>query len=227
MDNPPGNPWPLAGSLTALCMAILLGGSLFVVASMQPAAIKPVSGFEQYKAADNSFTCIYPKGWSKVSRSGAQGTESSGEFKQGEARIEILSSLTASLMSDLPPMPAVPGMEEIPNVPGSQEVNEAIRNAKRSPAERAHHLFVKQLEKDLGDYKESATRPIQSRMGEGVVAEFTATGGLLGGKLKGYHATLMGSERAINVVCQCPGANWTTLKPAFDKVIASVTAGPG
>jgi len=226
MDKPPGNPWPLAGSLTALAMAVILGGSLFVAASMQPAQIKPVSGFDPYKAADNSFTCVYPKGWSKVSRAGAQGTESSGEFKQGEARIEVLSSLSASLMSEGPPMP-VGGMEEIPNVPGSQEVNEVIRNAKRSPAERAHHLFVKQLEKDLGNYTESATHPFQSRAGEGVVAEFTATGGLLGGKLKGYHATLMGTERAINVVCQCPEANWGTLKPAFDKVIASVAPGSG
>jgi hypothetical protein len=215
-----GNPWPLAGGLTALCMTTLMGGALFIVASLQPQPVKPVTNYAVFKAPDNAFACQYPANWKKTERS-ANAVASGGYFKEGNASISVEADLAGSLMTDIP---AIPGgmMEEIPNVPGASELNEQIRQAKRSPVERAHADQVKRLEKEMGGYEEEEPKPIQTRMGEGRIAMFTATGDMFGGEIKGYHATVLSSERAITIVCKCPAANWNTLKAPFEKVIQSV-----
>jgi hypothetical protein len=33
------------------------------------------------------------------------------------------------------------------------------------------------------------------------------------------------SQKRIRVVCQCPEAEWKALKPAFDKIIGTLTRG--
>jgi hypothetical protein len=62
-------------------------------------------------------------------------------------------------------------------------------------------------------------------LGEGRRSTFTAEQ-TLGGKVFGYRATLLGGDRRIEIVTTCSASNWQTLKPAFEKVIASLRMNP-
>jgi len=43
-----------------------------------------------------------------------------------------------------------------------------------------------------------------------------------------FRATVLSRDKRVRIVCQCPEAEWQTLKPVFDKVIESVApAKPG
>jgi hypothetical protein len=61
-------------------------------------------------------------------------------------------------------------------------------------------------------------------MGEGRRSIFTSDGSL-GGKTYGYRATLLTGDRRITIVCSCPATNWKELKPAFERVTASLRRG--
>jgi hypothetical protein len=62
-----------------------------------------------------------------------------------------------------------------------------------------------------------------SRLGEGRLATFTASGGgLFGSKLRGYRVTLLTNDRRVTVLCHAPVAEFPKLKPTFLAVCRSL-----
>ena len=76
-------------------------------------------------------------------------------------------------------------------------------------------------------YAETKVADFESPMGDARLSEWTARGNALGfgGAMHGYRASLAGGGKTAEVVCQCLESDWPTLKPAFQRVLASFVAG--
>jgi hypothetical protein len=97
-----------------------------------------------------------------------------------------------------------------------------------APVEKAHKRGKKAMASKFKDYEEKPMLALNSGLGEGRCSEWTGKGGgLLGGPMHGYRATFLNTERRITVRCECPEQDWPTLKPAFEKVVASLGAHRG
>jgi hypothetical protein len=63
---------------------------------------------------------------------------------------------------------------------------------------------------------------VKTGMMDGRRSEFTGTR-TFGAPIHGYRATALSIDRRIRVVCRCSESQWESLKPAFEKAIASVS----
>ncbi len=222
-----GNPWPLAMGLTLLCLVVVFGGGAYVVMAARPERVtKAPAQFKSYTAKDQSFKCLQPEGW-QVDGGALGGVRAAATFTQGGAKIRVSSDLEGSLMGDISKSPIDMGGL---SVPGGPDMGAAAKELNRPPVEKVHMADAEEVESimELNGYREYADgqmQSFQSAAGDARFSEFTADGGMFGGKIKGMRATLLGGERRVRVVTYCLEEDWTTLKPAFQKVIVSVTPG--
>jgi hypothetical protein len=162
------------------------------------------TAYTAYQAKDQSFRCEYPTGWE--AQGGGAGGYASAIFSQGSATIKVSADTVGSLFGDIAKSFSQAG----------GKVDEENR-----PLIQVHAKGKKQVAEEFGGFAEVATEKVQSRMGETLRTEFTAAR-TFGGKIHGYQSTTLGVERRLTVVCTCAEGDWQTLKPAFEKVIASV-----
>lgn len=236
MGNP--NPWPLAWSLTGVCLVTLLGGGAYVMVAMQPAKVTAPTAYSPFSANDKAFRCEYPQGW-KSRQGQPQGIESWAEFRSGSARIDINANLQGSLMADVMRaqqtagdgsgefggggmgggMPAVPGMEQLPGggALGPQD--------RRPPVERLHEAEKEGMEDEYEEYQELPAQPFRSTFGEARLSEFSYKGEGWSGRMKGYRATILGGEKLMTVKCVSTERDWGLLKPAFQRTLNSIAPG--
>jgi hypothetical protein len=224
------NPWPLAGGLITLCLAVLLGGGAFVFAHSSPEKVTAPTTFSTFQANDKSFQCEYPSDWHK--RSGeSQAIASMASFERGNARIEVTADLAGSLMGDMPaPGAGLPDLSQVPGA-GSLPGLSGLKMDTRPAVERLHEADKKETKLEVeasgfSEYDEDAPQKFECRMGDARSSTFHAKGGFLTGNLKGIRATIMGPERAVKVICRAPEKDWDMLQPAFQRVLKSI-APPG
>jgi hypothetical protein len=226
MEEKPSNPWPMAGGLSALCVATLLGGVLFIATASRPQPVAAPTSFTKFSAKDGSFACDYPSGWQETSGE-SHGVESAAVFAKGGAFIEVSSDLTGSLMGDI--SKSVGGVgADLPNLPGGPD----LKVAAKPPVEAVHGTGVKPAKRvmenhGIGSYEEASAQPFQSRIGDARFSEVTADGGPFTGKVHGFRATMLGTDRAVRVLCWSPESDWEKLRPAFQRVINSIGPGTG
>ena len=196
----------MAHSLSSrMCSVALLAFTICFTSwgcAAQPATA-PTS-FTQFESKDKQVKFEYPEGW-EVTASGGQGLLSHSVFKQGAAKIDVGCDLAGSLFAG-PAGPRDPNQEP--------------------PVVRIHEMGLKTMKEDMSGYEEQPAQPIQAKVGEGRIAEFTAAGSF-GGKIRGYRATALTRDRRVTVICTCPEKDWETLKPAFTRVISSLSQGSG
>jgi hypothetical protein len=221
----------------------VVGGGAFVLTASRPRPITAPKTFKSFTAADGSFRCEYPEGWSKASGD-SHGIASLARFKSGEAVIDVKSDLTGSLIGDMPtPGGGMPGgdpetggggaaVPDLSSMPGMEKLGLGNVKMDRRPAvERLHEAGKKELERDLKieGHEELTEKPAQafrSQLGDARWSEFTAKGsGFMSSDVHGYRATIMGTERAITVTCQASEKEWKVVDAAFKRVIGSI--GPG
>lgn len=223
-----GKPWPLAMGLTLFCLVVLFGGGAYVVMAARPERVtKAPTKFKAYTAKDQSFKCLQPEGW-QVDGGAAQGVRAAATFTQGGATIRVSSDLEGSLMGDLSKSPMDIG--GVPSVPGGPNMGAAAKELNRPPVEKVHLADAEAVEGILenygyGEFADGQMQSFQSTAGDARFSEFTADGGMFGGKIKGMRTTALGGERRIRVLAYCLEEDWTLLKPSFQKVITSVTPG--
>jgi hypothetical protein len=97
-------------------------------------------------------------------------------------------------------------------------------SSENAPLAQVHEHGLKRMKDDYTNYQERDPKVIKAGVGVGRRSTFIADQ-TLGGKLYGYRATFLGNDRRLTVLCTCPATNWQALKPAFEKVIASVRQG--
>ena len=182
-------------------------GALLVTCGCGGRAIVPAS-FETFNSKDGSFKVQYPAKWE------ADGGGRSGyywaKFSSGNASITVDTSAAGSLIADIAKMGMVRG--------GSMVTPEDL-----VPVAVVHETERQGFE-ESGSVKEQKPAVALTGFGDSRKSEYTGKT-TFGGSIHGYRVTALSSEKRIRVVCQCPESEWAALKPAFDKVIESVTRG--
>jgi hypothetical protein len=188
---------------TTLAVCAFLG--LLVVPGCGGAVPAPTA-FATYNAPNGRFACDYPKGWEVTgSKSKPDSPLASAAFTMGNAEIKVAADLAGSLFGD------------IARSAGSMGGND------EPPVAKVHPMGVRSMKDEYSNYEEREATAFKSRgLGEGRRSIFIADQAL-GGKIYGYRATLLSGDRRITVVCSCPATNWKALKPAFEKVIDSLS----
>ena len=222
MDAARSNPWPMAWSFTGISSAAMVLGVVYIGFAVQPERVSAPKSFSAFKAKDGSFSCMAPDGWNKASGE-MMGIAGRARFRKGEAEVDITSDLAGSLMADIAKATGA-GMPDLSGVPGASGLATA---AKKPPVDMLHEAGKEAIEDEMSGYEEQAAKPFQSQLGEARFSEFTADGRMFAGKVHGYRATILGNDRSFTVICQCGEPDWPGLKPAFEKVILSLTAGGG
>jgi len=181
----------------------------FLSRGLQPQPLEAPASFASFTAGDKSFSCDAPANWDNSTATKGNGVAGNATFKAGAAKIEVKSDLAGSLWGDI-----------------SRTSVAGATTPQKSPVQKVHEMSTEAMSQKFINYEEMSGTSFQSRLGETWVSEFTADGGFRVGKLRGYRVTMLGGERRYTVVCQCPEADWETLKPAFDRIRDSVVAIP-
>ncbi len=132
-------------------------------------------------------------------------------------RVRVISDSVGSLMGDI----ATAGNNAASNIPLPPGVPPPP--PPKPAVEKLHEMDKQQLADSLPGYQEGEMKPLQSRVGDSRISEWTADGG----KMHGYRVTMLGNQREITVICISPERNWAILQPAFQRMIASVVPGNG
>lgn len=188
--------------------AYAIAGAVLVTCGCGGRAVVP-SSYNTHKAADKSFQIDYPAEW-KAEGGGTKLAWAS--FTSGNAKIDVETGLTGSLIGDIAQSQnTILGVDPTKQTEGGPDL---------APA-RAAHDFEKPAFIDQTGFTEQDPVPVKTGFGDSRKSEFTGSGSF-GGSIRGYRATALGRDKRVRIVCQCPEAEWETLKPVFDKVIESV-----
>jgi hypothetical protein len=186
-----------------LSAAVAVSAALLTTAGC--GSVAAPSSYTEYNAKDGSFKCQRPADWE--TKGGGKGFYKAS-FKSGPASIEILAKVTGSLLGD---------------IAGGTTSDEDVPEELRAEAQ-VHQFYLREAEEKFSNYEEKKPEVINTELGEGRRSEFTASGGM-GGKIRGFRATVLAHDNCIQVIAQSPEKNWDTLKPAFEKVIDSLGRG--
>ena len=160
----------------------------------------------EFSAKDGAFKLRHPQGWEPDTGSRPDNTYSWASFTRDSAKIQVHADVKGSLMS------------------GSDSAGQHEEGSESAPVHVAHELYQKAAEEEFSDYKES--KPVVfkgSQLGEGRISLFTGSEkGLMGSRLRGYHATLLTKDRRVTILCQCHDKEFAKLKPTFLAVCRSL-----
>ncbi len=192
-------------SFLALATLVLVLSCVFGCGGEVPAP----KAFVTYHSTDGRFDCDCPKGWETDGGGKPDSPNCWAKLSSGNALVEISADFAGSLFGDIAKAGA-----------GAMDQNA------EPPVARVHPMGQREMKEKLSNYQERDAVAFKSKgFGEGRRSIFIADQSL-GGKLYGYRATLLSGDRRISIICSCPATNWKALKPAFERVTASVR-GPG
>lgn len=186
--------------------------ALVAAAGCGSGRIPAPTAYKHINACGGTFQCDYPEGWEARAGTG-QALACGAQFTSGAASIIITGTMAASARGDIAShggFLAGPGGEEFKRVP---------------PVEVIHQDDLKEVQEEISHYKEEPHQTIQSALGDARRSEFTGTAGMMQQKIRGYRATILGTQQGFRVICKCPEGDWKALEPAFAKLIASLAPG--
>ena len=173
-------------------------------AAFDPDVDKTLAAVE-FSAKDAAFKLRHPQGWTAETGARPDNTYSYVILTKSSAKIQAYADIQGSLMS------------------GSDSAGEFEEGSEFAPVHKAHELYKRVAAEELSDYVEGRPDVFKgSGLGEGRLSVFTASGGLFGGKLKGYHVTLLTRDRRVSILAYGPEAEFETLRPTYLAVCRSV-----
>ena len=223
IDPPSKIPYYLLGGGV---VAAAIGAVFFVVPSTP---VNAPAEWQPFTAADKSFACEIPKSWDvtamgKASAANELSVEDGVIAKRSDAKVEVtVSSITGLITGQL--------------LYGNDPIPAGTFQSRSAPIFRAHG---RQFKKRFAHYQEVSVAPtnvmyprmtnvVMGKDEKDLVAdirwgEYTATGNNfgMGGKRHGYRMAVGGNKYIVYVICECSERDWTKLKPAFERTIASV-----
>jgi hypothetical protein len=168
-------------------------------------AVPAPTEFVAYSDTGGRFACDRPKDWESDGGGKPDSPNSWAKFTSGNAEIRVEADLAGSLFGDI-----------------AKSSGAAFGGEEEPPVAKIHPMGQRHMKEEYGTYEEREAKAFKSKgLGEGRRSTFIASQPMVG-KIFGYRATLLSGDRRITVVCTCPATNWQTLKPAFEKVIASL-----
>jgi hypothetical protein len=179
----------------AVALALVIGLIWAIVRMATAPPAQPVTAWERFNMGDNQFAFDYPAGW-RVKDFGLPGKREA-EIKGSTATITIAENLTGSLVGDV-----------------ANALNQGREvGDDRLPVSQVHEM---RRPKDRASYKEEAPFTVMTKFGKARCSAYTD------GSERGYRATVLMNQTALDIFCWCRGSDWETLRPAFDRIIASL-----
>lgn len=173
-------------------------------AAVDPDAEKALATIE-FPAKDGAFKLRHPQGWTAKTGGRPDNTYSFVILEKGSSKIQAYADIQGSLMS------------------GSDSASEFEEGSEFAPVHKAHELYKRVAAEELSDYVEGRPDVFKgSDLGEGRLSVFTASAGLFGGKLKGYHVTLLTRDRRVSILAYGPEDEFDSLRPTYLAVCRSV-----
>jgi hypothetical protein len=171
-----------------------------------PEADKALASVE-FGAKDGAFKLRHPPGWTAQTGGRPDNTYSYINLEKDPFKIVVYADVTGSLIS------------------GSDSSNPSDfeEGSEFAPVQKAHEHFAKTGTDELGDYQEGKPEVFKdSALGEGRISVFTASAGLFGGKLKGYHVTTLTRNRRVSVLAYGPEEDFAKMRPTYLAVSRSL-----
>lgn len=200
--------------LVTCCLVALSLAGLTVAGCGAP--VKPPTSYGKWTPKDSIFHVDHPEGW-KTDGGGKPGTTQWVRFSKGGVMIHGATDISTSLFGDI---------ASSANNLSSEEGLTQEQIEERAPVNAAHVMNIKKVDRDeYGGYKEEG-KPIKfmAPISEGRKSIFTARVGA-GKKVKGYRATLLARNNGITFYCYCSEKDFEKFRPAFDKILESVSHG--
>ncbi|MBL8848376.1 MAG: hypothetical protein JNG89_01775 [Planctomycetaceae bacterium] len=181
--------------------------AILAMTSSGPAADAGPVTFAQHVPKDHVFKFDYPEGWEVASGGGQGGVPPWGTATNEDVSIDIRGDSKGAPIADMATLN--PG-EELP--------------PEESAVAKVHQMqYELKYRFQFDEYEELPGGFYNIPFGEGWLAEFTANGGVLTGKIHGYRLTLVGGVHQINVICTCKEKNWKKNQPVFERVMKSIS----
>ena len=200
--KPAGPRWPLyagiaAGGLVVLLLVIgvVIIGIIFGVKAFRGTPAEPVAKWSRYNSAENEFGFDYPTGW-HCRESGIK-NKRGVIFSNSGTTITVKENMTGSLIGD---------------IAGAANFGKEVSD-ERSPVAKVH-----ELRKPEGAKEEPAVT-VTTKAGKARRSLYTD------GSRRGYRATVLLHQTALDIFCECHESDWETLRPAFERLIESVARG--
>jgi hypothetical protein len=196
-------------------MGVIGGGAVLgikafnsMAASALPAADAGPIKFVQHRNNDGGIVFDYPEGWEVASGGGTGGVPPWGVFTKGDVEVDIRGDSKGGPLADML-RAGDDGDNDVPELSPVAKLHDTMREIK--------------YEFEFDDYQEEKGGLYQTGYGEGWLAEFTASGGLFGGKIRGYRLTFISIPHQINVICKCKEGNFDANKELFHHVMKSLS----
>jgi hypothetical protein len=167
-----------------------------------------------YKAKDQSFAIDYPENWEATG--GGQAGFYSARFTSGSASIKVTADMVGSVIGDI--------AKSQTQMLGGGALEEMEELEELEPVHQVHEMGKEKMAEEWANFEESPPATVQTAFGEGRLAEFIGNGSF-GAEVRGWRLTALGVDRRITVVCCATEKDWETLRPTFEKAIASLKHG--
>lgn len=194
--------WPKIAGFAAIgvvgvAFAVVIIWTVISLAGGGPPA-QPVAAFAKFNTDGQEWGFDYSRGW-QAAGYGLPGKREA-EIKGNAATITVKENLAGSLVGDIARASD-----------GGREVDDEF-----SPVAKVHEL---RKPKDSKTYKEEPAVTVMTRFGKARRSAYTD------GSRKGYRATVLLNQTALDVFCDCRASDWDVLRPAFERSIESLGAG--
>ncbi|GAB4461685.1 MAG: hypothetical protein OHK0029_27370 [Armatimonadaceae bacterium] len=210
--------------LAAMGIAVAVIGIIVVlIIGQKPQQTEAPAKLVPYTAPDKAFACILPESRKRTESAGG-GIQSGVRADAGRSRIKVSADLSGSLMADIAKAQDAQVQNMTDMLPQGMQPPPTQR---KSPVEKMHIAFRKNMEESWDEYAEVGSSQFQSAFGESHVTEWTGKKkSLIGaGDTHGLRVTMLSGERRITVLCYCSESDWKALRPTFSKVIKSIAPG--
>ena len=206
----------------ASLLAILGMSCLFL---MQPPAMPVVAPMVVYVSDDKSLSLQYPSNWKLHDYSSHAVAGRVAFDPNANTHFGVDTSMAGSLMGDI----AKSNNDMLSSLPGMPA---AAAAKMKSPLEMLHEASLHAMAKNkrrFSDFLPGATQPMQVGGSEALATEFTFRQGAVWGKkeMTGTYVTILTKEREVMLTATCSQDHAKTLKPVFDRMIASLRFGQG
>lgn len=176
--------------------------------------VKPPTAYDKWAPEAQIFHLEYPQGWN--SAGGGKNGIQWAKFTQGPCLIKVDTNVSSSLVGDI--------SSSFNNLGSGGESLSAEELEDLAPVATAHQWNKDRRPDEYKGYKEEDAEPFTSGFGDSRKSPFKATIGV-GRKVKGYRATALGRDRGVTVYCYCLEKDWEKFRPAYDKVLESLSPG--
>lgn len=206
-------PWVKVSIIGASCVGLVVMGIVGFIMFQPLVAVGVGSSgisetpkeFVEVEFGEKDYVCECPKGWEVTSGGGREGIPPWTKFEKGGASIQIRDSLSGT-----------PGAMIDRSLGFGTPIDRG-----EAPVDEVHEHRKKSVGDSMRSYKESAAEKLDHKLGDALIAEFTAKP-IFGEAIRGCHATVLHEFHQFTIVCRCTASEWEMLKLAFEHVISTL-----